>query len=156
LHRYVSPLIQFQNERTRNGSWLFLTQELTRDDSVSFGWAHAFKANGDPGQHNSTTTTTIIPGTDPAAGAFTASNDNQSDMVTATYKRKFGSNLTWYSAVAATFNGPNAHYNLGAGGHGVTTDCHDAFAASGGQFSIPHCYVGTTLAGISTGIQWRF
>jgi predicted porin len=154
MHRYVSPLIQFQNERTRNGSWLFLTQELTQEDSVSFGWAHAFRAKGDPGQHNSDTTTTLIPGSDPAA--FTANNDNQSDMVTATVKHKFGPNLTWYTAVAATFNGPNAHYDLGAGGHGVTTDCHDAFAASGGQFSMPHCFVGPTLAGVSTGIQWRF
>jgi predicted porin len=156
MHRYVSPLIQFQNERTRNGTWLFLTQELTQQDSVSFGWAHAFRGNGDPGQHNSGTTTTIIPGTDPAGGAFTASNDNQADMVTASYKRKFGPNLTWYTAVAATFNGPNAHYDLGAGGHGITTDCHDAFAASGGQFSIPHCFVGPTLAGVSSGLQWRF
>jgi hypothetical protein len=77
-------------------------------------------------------------------------------MITSTYKHKFGQNLTWYTAVAATFNGPNAHYDLGAGGHGVTTDCHDAFAASGGSFSQPHCFVGPVLAGVSTGIQWRF
>src|SRR6266404_3113844 len=163
MHRYVSPLIQFQNERTRNGSWLFLTQELSPEDSVSFGWAHAFRAKGDPGQHNSDTTAIPLPGSsDPATcgnvcdGNTTASNNNQSDMVTATYKRKYGPNLTWYAAVAATFNGPNAHYDLGAGGHGVTTDCHDAFAASGGSFSQPHCFVGPTLAGVSTGIQWRF
>jgi predicted porin len=156
MHRYVSPLIQFQNERTRNGTWLFLTQELTPVDSMSFGWAHAFAANGDPGQHNSQTTTTIIPGTDPADGAFTASNDNSSDMLTATYKHKFGPNLTWYTAVAATLNGPNAHYDLGAGGHGVTTDCHDAFGASGGLVSQPHCYVGPVLGGVSSGLQWRF
>jgi hypothetical protein len=77
-------------------------------------------------------------------------------MVTATYKHKFGPNLTWYSAVAATMNGPTAHYDLGAGGRGVTTDCHSAFGASGGLVSQPHCWVGTTLAGASTGIQWRF
>jgi predicted porin len=156
MHRYVSPLIDFQNERTRNGTWLFLTQELTPIDSVSFGWAHAFAATGDPGQHNSQTTTVIIPGTDPAAGAFTASNDNSSDMITATYKHKFGPNMTWYAAAAATLNGPNAHYDLGAGGHGVTTDCHDAFGASGGLVSQPHCYVGAVLGGVSSGIQWRF
>jgi hypothetical protein len=135
---------------------LFLTQEMTPVDSVSFGWAHAFAAVGDPGQHNSQTTTVIIPGTDPAAGAFTASNDNSSDMITATYKHKFGPNMTWYAAAAATLNGPNAHYDLGAGGHGVTTDCHDAFGASGGLVSQPHCYVGAVLGGVSSGIQWRF
>ncbi len=150
MHRYLPPDLQFQNERQRNGSWLFLTQELTPKDSISFGWAHAFAAPGDPGQHNSATLMT-------ADGAgFFASNDNQSDMITSTYKHKFGPNLTWYTAVAATFNGPSAHYDLGAGGHGVTTDCHDAFDATGGLASNPHCYTGNVLGGVSTGIQWRF
>ena len=151
LQRDVIPQLQFQNERTRNDTWLFATQQLTENDSVSFGWAHAFKANGDPGQHNSAG----VPTTD-GGGGFFATNDNQADLVTATYKRKFGSNLTWYTAVAATFNGPSAHYDLGAGGRGITTDCHDAFAASGGLASQPHCFTGTTLAGVSTGLQWRF
>ena len=155
LHRYVPQFIQYQNERTRNGTWLFLTQELTPVDSVSFGWAHAFNANGDPGQHNSILTTIPIPGT-AGQNLFEVSNDNHSDMVTSTYKHKFGQNLTWYTAVAATINGPNAHYDLGAGSRGVTTDCHSAFGASGGIESVPHCWVGPTLAGVSTGIQWRF
>jgi predicted porin len=154
LHRYVNPLISFQNERQRNGAWAFLTQELTPADSISFGWAHAFKAVGDPGQHNSVpSATVVIPGT---GGAAAASNDNAADMITSTYKHKFGQNLTWYTAVAVTLNGPNAHYDLGAGGRGVTTDCHDAFGASGGFASQPHCWVGPVLAGVSTGIQWRF
>jgi predicted porin len=161
LHRYVSPLIQFQNERTRNGTWLFLTQELTPIDSVSFGWAHAFNANGDPGQHNSITTNVPVPGTTgancgAACGLFVVENDNHADMVTSTYKHKFGQNLTWYTSVAATINGPNAHYDLGAGGRGITTDCHSAFGASGGLVSQPHCWVGPILAGASTGLQWRF
>ncbi len=150
LQRDVIPQLQFQNERTRNDTWLFATQQLTENDSVSFGWAHAFKANGDPGQHNSG----AVPTAD--GGGFFATNDNAADLVTATYKRKFGSNLTWYTAVAATFNGPSAHYDLGAGGRGITTDCHDAFGASGGLASQPHCFTGTTLAGVSTGLQWRF
>jgi predicted porin len=154
LHRYVNPLISFQNERQRNGTWLFLTQELTPVDSVSFGWAHAFRAVGDPGQHNSPASpTVVIPGT---GGLAAADNDNAADMLSANYKHKFGSNLTWYTAVAATINGPSAHYDLGAGGRGVTTDCHDAFGGSGGLVSQPHCYVGPVLAGVSTGIQWRF
>jgi hypothetical protein len=77
-------------------------------------------------------------------------------MVTAAYKHKYSDNLTWYTNVAATFNGPDAHYDLGAGGRGVTTDCHDAFNASGGVMSAPHCYTGTTLVGVSTGLQWKF
>ena len=160
LHRYVLPILAFQNERTRNGTWLFATQELTPKDSVSFGWAHAFATPGDPGQHNSATLTTttgmggfLLP-TD-GVGTF-APDQNQADMITANYKHKFSSNLTWYTAVAATINGPSAHYDLGAGSRGVTTDCHDAFAAAGGLAGNPHCYTGPVLGGVSTGIQWRF
>lgn len=103
MHRYVPADLQFQNERTRNGSWLFVSQELTPADSLHFGWAHAFKANGDPGQHNSAVNTTVD-----GLGVY-ANNDNQADMVTGSYKHKFSENLTWYTAVAATFNGPSAH-----------------------------------------------
>ncbi len=154
LHRYVTPLLAFENERSRNDTWVFFTQELTPHDSFSGGWAHAFKAQGDPGQHNSPlSATVVIPGT---GGAPAIDPNNSADMLTANYKHKFGSNLTWYTAVAATINGPAAHYDLGAGGHGVTTDCHSAFGASGGLVSQPHCWVGPTLAGVSTGLQWRF
>ena len=83
--------------------------------------------------------------------------NNQADMVTASHKHRFSENLTWYTAVAATFNGPSAHYDLGAGGRGITTDCHDAGGADGGNvFGNPHCFTGTTLMGVSTGLQWRF
>ena len=150
MHRYVPADLDFQNERTRYGSWLVLSQELSPADSLHFGWAHAFKTVGDPGQHNSGTLTTAD-----GIGTY-APNDNQADMVTAAYKHKYSENLTWYTTVAATFNGPSAHYDLGAGGRGVTTDCHDAFSTSGGAYSTPHCYTGTTLAGGSTGLQWKF
>jgi predicted porin len=151
LHRYVPAELAFQNERQRYGTWLFLSQELTPQDSIHFGWAHAFKTPGDPGQHNDGTLTN-----DGSLTAF-APNNNQADMVTASYKHRFGENLTWYTAVAATFNGPSAHFDLGAGGRGVTTDCHDASGADGGNvFGSPRCFTGTTLVGVSTGLQWRF
>ncbi|HET7885086.1 MAG TPA: porin [Bradyrhizobium sp.] len=150
FHRYLPAELAFQNERQRNGTWFFVTQELTPVDSISFGWAHAFNTPGDPGQHNSATQTTLD------GGATFANNDNSADMVTANYKHKFGSNLTWYTAVAATINGPTSHYDLGAGGHGVTTDAHSAFDATGGLASNPHIWTGPILAGVSTGIQWRF
>jgi len=150
FHRYVPAELAFQNERQRNGTWFFVTQELSPVDSMSFGWAHAFNTVGDPGQHNSATQTTLD------GGATFANNDNAADMITANYKHKFGSNLTWYTAVAATINGPTSHYDLGAGGHGVTTDAHSAFDATGGLASNPHIWTGPILAGVSTGIQWRF
>ncbi|HEY2527497.1 MAG TPA: porin [Xanthobacteraceae bacterium] len=151
MQRDVPADLQFQDERTRWGTWAFVTQEITKVDNVSFGWGHAFRTPGDPGQHNDATLTTAD-----GIGTY-APNDNQADMVTLNYKHMFSPNLTWYSDIAATFNGPNAHYDLGAGGRGVTTDCHDAsLIASGGAFSNPHCFTGTTIIGVSTGVQWKF
>jgi hypothetical protein len=155
LHRYVPADLDFQNERTRYGTWLVVSQDLSPMDSLHFGWAHAFKTPGDPGQHNSGTLTT---GDCAGAGGCTsyAPNNNQADMLTAAYKHKYSDNLTWYTTVAATFNGPSAHYDLGAGGRAVTTDCHDATGSTGGITSNAHCWTGTTLVGVSTGLQWKF
>ena len=149
LHRDVPADLAFQNERQRWGTWFVVSQELTHDDSLHFGWAHAFRSPGNPGQHNDTTLIT-------ANGAVFGPTQNQSDMVTAEWKHKFSENLIWYNIAAATFNGPDAHYDLGAGGRSVTTDCHDAAFAPGGAFSNPHCWTGTTLVGLSTGLQWKF
>ena len=164
MTRYVPADLAFQNERTRWGTWAFLSQQLTPQDSIHFGWAHAFHTPGDPGQHNDCTlpspggTGLLGPG---GGGDCFAPNNNQADMVTAAYKHMFSKNLTWYTDIAATFNGPSAHYDLGAGGRAVTTDCHDANdlsggSSSGGAFASPNCFTGTTLVGVSTGIQWRF
>ncbi|MGH6684008.1 MAG: porin, partial [Pseudolabrys sp.] len=119
LHRYAASELDFQNERSRYGTWLVVSQELNPQDSLHFGWAHAFRSVGNPGQHNDTTLTT-------ADGATYGNNQNQADMLTLAYKHKYTENLTWYTNVAATYNGPDAHYDLGAGGRAVTTDCHDA------------------------------
>jgi predicted porin len=149
LHRYVPADIDFQNERTRYGTWLVVSQELSPMDSLHFGWAHAFRSPGNPGQHNDTTLVTDN-------GAVYGPTENQSDMLTAAYKHKYSDNLIWYTNVAATFNGPDAHYDLGAGGRAVTTDCHDATGAGGGLTSTPQCWTGTTIVGVSTGLQWKF
>ena len=149
LHRDVPADLAFQNERTRWGTWLVVSQELNPLDSVYFGWAHAFRSPGNPGQHNDST---LVTGN----GATFGPNQNQADMVTAEWKHKFSDNLIWYTQAAATFNGPDAHYDLGAGGRSVVTDCHDAATAPGGLTSTPHCWTGTTLVGVSSGLQWRF
>ena len=149
LHRYVPSSLDFQNERTRYGTWLVVSQELSPIDSIHFGWAHAFASPGNPGQHNDSTLVT-------ADGASYGPNNNQADMLTLAWKHRLSENLLWYSDVAATFNGPDAHYDLGAGGRAVTTDCHDANAAPGGAYADPHCWTGTTIVGVSTGLQWKF
>src|SRR5579862_7363824 len=152
MRRDVPADLQFQDERTRWGTWAFLTQQVNPTDTVSIGWAHAFRAPGDPCQHNDCT----IPTAD-GLSAY-ATNQNQADMVTANYKHNVTKDLIWYTDIAATFNGPSAHFDLGAGGRGVTTDCHDISVedASGGALSNPHCFTGTTLVGVSTGIQYKF
>jgi predicted porin/outer membrane murein-binding lipoprotein Lpp len=156
LHRDVPADLEFQNERTRFGTWLFVSQEINPVDSIHFGWAHAFHTPGDPGQHNDATLTTAD-----GAGTY-APNNNQADLISALWKHKLGPNLTWYSDVATIFNGPSAHYALGAGGvRGVATDCHDASDADGNYGPDigapgPACFTGTTIVGVSTGIQWRF
>jgi predicted porin len=157
LKREVPADLAFQNERTRWGTWLFLSQQVTPVDSVHVGWAHAFATPGDPGQHADATLRLFDPqcavaGCNPAF----APNKNQADMVTLAWKHMFSKNLTWYTDIAATFNGPSAHYDLGAGGRGVTTDGHDASSSPGGAFGVPATFTGTTLVGVSTGVQWRF
>jgi predicted porin len=156
MERDVPNDLQFQDERTRAGTWFVVSQQITDIDSIHFGWAHAFRASGDPGQHNDSTVT--APGGVP--GAFYASNHNEADMLTLAYKHMLSPNLTWYTDIAATINGPSAHYDLGAGGRAVTTDCHDANnsggTGGGAVGSNPHCWTGQILVGVSTGLKWTF
>jgi predicted porin len=157
MHRYVPSVLSFQNERQRMGTWLTISQQITDSTSVHVGWAHAFKAPGDPGQHNTGNAPT--PG-DGGAGGTTggAHVDNSANMITAAVKYLIGKNLTLYADWAMTINGPFAHYDLGAGGRAVTTDCHDAGTSSttGGESSNPHCWAGGRLMGVSAGMKYTF
>jgi predicted porin len=141
MHRYVNASLAGQNERQRNGTWLAVTQQLTEKDSLSFGWAHAFTTPGDPGQHNTP------GGADP---------DNSANLLTVAYKHTFVPGLMVYADWAGTYNAKDAHFDLGAGGRGVTTDCHDASDAAGGATSNPHCWAGGTLLGFSVGMKYQF
>jgi predicted porin len=156
MQRDVPSDLQFQDERTRWGTWVFVSQILTPVDSVHFGWAHAFRTPGDPGQHNDATLVTAD-----GAGTF-APNDNQADMVAAMWRHTLMPGLTWYNVVSAIFNGPSAHYALGAqSSTGVSVDCHDASDTDGSYGSYvgapgPHCYTGTTIVGVSSGLNYKF
>ena len=150
LHRDVPQDLEFQNERQRFGTWFVVSQQITDVDSIHFGWAHAFRTPGDPGQHNDGTLTTAD-----GAGTY-APNNNSANMFTIAFKHMLSPNLTWYTDWAATLNGPSAHFDLGAGGRGVTTDCHDASSGTGGAAANNHCWTGQTLMGVSTGLKWTF
>ncbi len=104
------------NERQRNGSWLALTQKITGQDDMNVGWAHAGKSPGQPGGGDSGVTTN--PG----------SVDNASNMYTIGYKHHFDKQSNWYAVYARQANKAGGHYDLGASGHGITTDCKDAMS----------------------------
>ena len=145
LKRNVPDSLASQNERTRNGTWLAVSQDLTANDSAHFGWAHAGKTPGDPGQHNT-------PGG--------ANPDNSANMFTLALKHKVDKNLSFYFDVAETLNHPDSHFDLGAGGRGVTTDCHDASNPDTSGFDPngngPHCWAGGKLKGVSVGAKYVF
>ena len=145
LKRNVPEELMFQNERTRKGTWLALSQAVTPQDSLHFGWAHAGATPGDPGTHN----------TDGGANP-----DNAANMFTIAWKHQVDRNFSWYVDYATTKNHPDAHYDLGAGGRSVTTDCHDAsnpdasgFDPNGGA---PKCWAGGHLQGASVGMKYTF
>ncbi len=129
------------NERDRSGYWLALTQKLTAVDDFNLGWAHAGKTPGDVG-------TNRADGTH-AAGPV----DNASNMYTVGYKHHFDKQATWYAVYARQENHNGAHYDLGASGHGITTDCHDGtdVALGGGR-----CFAGATVQAVSIGGTYDF
>ena len=147
--RSIPSYLEYQNERTRdNATWLAVSQALTEKDVLSVGWAHAGATPGDTGQHNT-------PGG--------LNPDNSANMYTLAWKHLIDRNTTVYAGYAMTKNHPDAHYDLGAGGHGVTTDCHDASqeaafdpTTGGVTGNGPHCFAGGKLQAVSVGVNYRF
>ena len=154
FHRYVPWFLEFQNERQRQGSWLAVTQALGSKDSFSAGWARAYRAPGDPGQHD--TSFVLPPLGSPGDAVGGRGVDNSANMFTVAFRHRLAEGLTAYGAWAADFNGPYGHFDLGAGGRGVTADCHDASDATGDETSDPHCWAGGHLKAISLGLNKRF
>ena len=143
MRRALPPALQFQNERTRMGTWFALSQDFSPRDNVSFGWAHAGATPGDPGgQHN------YNPN----------SVQNQANMYTIAYKHRFDKNFYVYVDAADTVNDGNAHYDIGAGGRGVTTDCHDGTNTVFNDYSSagPTTWGGCHIMGVSLGMDYKF
>ncbi|HWZ48624.1 MAG TPA: porin [Herbaspirillum sp.] len=145
MKRKVPSYLMYQNERQRSGTWLAVTQALGAKDSISAGWAHGGNTPGDPGQANTTG----------GAGA-----PNGVNMYALAWKHQVDKQFSIYADYALTLNGKDAHYDLGAGGRGVTTDCHDGsnpdtsgFDPNGGA---PHCWAGGRLQGVSLGMRYTF
>jgi predicted porin len=145
MHRNVPAALEFQNERQRTGDWVALEYEFNGGaDRVAAGWAHAGATPGDPGgQHN------YYPG---------GIGNNQANMYTFAWWHKFDKQLTWYFNMADTANDGNAHYDIGAGGHGIKTDCHDATHTPFIDYSSagPTTWGGCHEIGLSTGLNFKF
>jgi hypothetical protein len=143
MHRDLPADMEFQNERQRNGLWFALSQDFSAKDNVSVGWAHAGRTPGDPGgQHNYNPEST----------------QDYANMYTIAWKHRFDKSLYWYLDAADTINHGNAHYDLGAGGRGVTTDCHDGTNTVFNDYSSagPTTWGGCHLIGVSTGLNYKF
>ena len=123
-------------ERQHNAYWLALTQKLTPMDDLNVGWAHAGKTPGAPAAATMADGNTV-------AGA----NDNASNMYAVGYKHQWDKQTTWYAVYARQANHVAAHYDLGASGHGITTDCKDANG---------FCSAGGTLQAVSVGMTYNF
>jgi hypothetical protein len=143
MHRNLPPDLEFQNERQRNGLWFAASQDFSARDNVSIGYAHAGRTPGDPGgQHNYNPNST----------------DDHADMYTVAWKHRFDKSLYWYLDAADTVNHGNAHYDIGAGGRGVTTDCHDGTNTVFTDYSSagPTTWGGCHEVGVSTGLNYKF
>ena len=143
LRRNLPAQLEFQNERQRNGLWFALSQDFSATDNLSIGWAHAGATPGDPGgQHNYNPNLL----------------DDSANMYTIAWKHKFDKNLYWYLDAADTVNKGNVHYDLGAGGRGLTTDCHDGTNAVFTDFTSygPTTWGGCHIIGVSTGLNYKF
>ncbi len=143
MKRKLPADLMWQNERQRNGLWFAATQDFSAKDNFSIGWAHAGATPGDPGgQHNYNPTSLA----------------DYANMFTAAWKHRFDKNLYWYVDAADTINHGNAHYDLGAGGRGVTTDCHDGTTQAFIDYSSagPTTWGGCHEIGFSTGLHYTF
>jgi predicted porin len=143
MKRNLPADLQFQNERQRNGIWVALSQDFSANDNVSVGWGHAGATPGDPGgQHN------YNP----------LNRDNTADMYTIAWKHRFDKHIYVYLDAADTINKGNAHYDLGAGGRGLTTDCHDATNTTVIDYSSAGntTWGGCREIGFSTGVNYKF
>ena len=145
MHRKVPAALEFQNERQRNGMWFAAEQAFNGGkDDLAVGWGHAGASVGDPGgQHNF----------DP-----NGVGKNYANMYTAMITHKLDKQLSMYFDVAETVNGADAHYDIGAGGHGIKTDCHDATHNQFVDYSSagPTTWGGCHPLGFSTGVNYKF
>jgi len=139
------------DERTHTATWLAVTQGITRNDDLNFGWAHAGKTPGQPDQ-----------GVQDRFGNANGPgpSDNSANLLAAGYKHRFGDNrTTWYLVYARLKNDYWAHYSLGAGGHGLPTRNYVGDKFIGGCLDGGNCgppFTGNTAQAFSIGMTYDY
>jgi hypothetical protein len=127
------------DERSRNGTWLALTQKLTSHDELNLGWAHAGNTPGNPNG-----APVDMSGVD-GSGLHVKNTANQYSLG---YKHFFeDKKVSAYAVVTDLRNSDYAHYALGVSGHGIVTRNKDG---DGGTFS------GYDAKAISVGMTYEF
>ncbi len=144
----ITPAV---DERTRNSTWLALTQHVTPDDDANLGWAHAFHTPGQPvgGVQDR-------DGNDAPAGP----SDNGANLWSVGYKHFFLDKRTSvYFTYSRLQNEHWGHFSLGAGGHGLPTRNYVGDKFVGGCQANGVCgppFAGNTAEALSVGVTYDF
>jgi predicted porin len=160
LKRYA-PANAVLNERSRPlATFVALSQKLSKKDTFSVDWIHAGKTPGDPGQcalYSATSNALLgvndcvayqtLAGVPSTPASLLHAPNNQSNMYAAGVKHTLTRNMSTYFVYARQANHSDAHYDLGAVGHGVVVDKRD-FTGKG--------FPGTRLQGLSGGLTFDF
>jgi predicted porin len=141
------------DERTHTATWLAVTQSITPDDDINFGWARAFHTPGQPDQGvQDRNGIAAIPG----------SSDNGANLLDVGYKHRFlDKRTTTYVTYSRLINQHWAHYSLGAGGHGLPTRNYVGDKFVGGCQNLPSAkcgppFAGNTAEAFSVGLTYDF
>jgi predicted porin len=147
LKRYGPDTDPRLNERSRPlATWVAITQKLSPKDEFSVGWAHAGNTPGDPGFCAPEAQGNCATGQDPNTAPFNVVN-NKTNLYDVGLRHRFTPRMSTYFVYARQQNHTDAHYDLGAVGHGVVVDKRD-FLGTG--------FAGTRLQGLSAGMTFDF
>lgn len=127
-----------QDERTRNSTWLALTQKVTPQDDLNFGWAHAGRTPGEPNGSPNNVDGRVAP-----IGPV----NNSANEYSIGFKHHFDKKSTVYVVASDLKNGEWSHFAMGPGGHGIPTRNKDG---AGDTFS------GANVKGVSVGVTYNF
>jgi predicted porin len=155
LRREVLPFEQPFNERSRDGVYASITQNIGKW-ALSFSYNHAFNAQGNPtclslNNVNAGVGCVGVAGVvNPIVqvGQYQANRFGSSvDQYAVGARYYFNNWASWYVVATQLSQGPGSHYCLGASGHGYQVCSRDAANDTIG---------GATIRAASTGMTFNF